>query len=174
MATGNTNWDSDDDDEPDDDATQQGQDDKSAKGLRSHARKVDKENQELKVKLAEFEAAARKERVAKAVTAEGYDPLVAGLVPDSVASDDAALKKWLSDNEKLLVKVKQEEKQEGTVQAEEVELGEETDAWDRMSKVSASALPASKQADTASAIKNAKTREELSEVLRGMGNSFVG
>lgn len=174
MATGNTNWDSDDDEDPDDDATQQGQDDKSAKGLRSHARKVDRENQELKTKLAEFETAARKERVAKAVTAQGFDPAVAGLVPESVASDDAALKKWLTDNEKLLVKAKQEEKQEEKVQTEEVELGEESDAWDRMSKVSASALPASKQADTASAIKNAKTRDELNEVLRGMGNSYVG
>lgn len=170
MATGNTNWESDDEDDPDNEGTQS-QEDKTAKGLRSHARKVDRENQELKTRLAEFETAARKGLVEKAVTAKGYDPMVVELVPDSVASDEAALEKWLSERDKLFGKAKQEEApvEQGTND----DGFEDGDGWTRMQRVSASALPATKQADTLAAIKNAKSREELSEVLRGFGNPYV-
>lgn len=169
MAT-NTNWDSDDDDQ---DEGQQQQ--KPKGGLREYAEQQKRENAELKEKLEKLEKAEKLRNVENAVKAKGYDPMVANLVPADIASDSAQVEKWLSDHEKLFKP--QGSVQEQQVQDEEVdedELSDDVDAFGRISRVSTSALPPAKEADTLAAIKNAKTRDELDGILRKFGNTNVG
>lgn len=165
MATGN-DWDLDDDEGTENNEQQAKQQPKG--GLRAHAEQVKRENAELLERVAKFEAAERTRNLETAIKAKGFDPAVAGLVPQGVSSDEDVTK-WLEANAKLFRSAKQAD--DGGSEVEEPELGEDVEAFERVSRVSASALPPTKQADTRAAIANAKTREDLNTVLRGFGNT---
>lgn len=166
MATGN-NWDIDEEDgtEPNE---QQGKQPKAG-GLRAHAEQVKRENDELRERVEKFEAAERQRNLETAIMAKGFDSAVAGLVPKEISSDEDVTK-WLETNAKLFKNAKQDE-QETQQESEKDELGEDAQAWGRVSRVSSSALPPTKQADTMAAIRNAGSREDLNKVLQGFGNT---
>jgi len=174
MTTGN-NWESDDDD---DDPNEGGQQQAKPKptGLRAHAEKVNKENEELKARVAAFEKTERTRNVQTAIKAKGYDPEIADLVPESVASDKAELDKWLESKGKLFKLSGEHDSADGqnSDEEDELEIGEEADVYGRMSRVSSSALSPTKNADAMSAIKSAKTRAELDAVMRKFGNQNIG
>lgn len=170
MGTNGDNWESDDDQ----DEGQQQQKPKS--GLRTHLDQVTKERDEMKSKLEALELAERKRSVEAAIKAKGYDPQVAELVPDSIASDTAQLEKWLTDKGGLF---KTPTKQDETpvpqgFEDDEDGLDDEAEQYSRIGRVNANALPPSKAQDTMARIKQAKTRAELDEVLREFGNTNVG
>lgn len=173
MATGNNNdWDNNDDD-----SSQDGnQPPQKKNGLREHAEQVKRENAELQAKLDAFEAADRKRNIEAAIKAKGFDPLVADLVPQEIASDTSKLDEWLTSKEKLFKPAPKQEEADPDVSVdfEEHVLDDDADAFDRISRVSSAALPPSKMADTRSAIKNAKDKEELNTILRKHGNLNVG
>jgi len=171
MATNNTNWDSDDDD----DQTDEQQTKPKGGGLRAHAEQVKRENEELKNQLAALQAAERKRTVATALASKGFPSEVAEFVPDSVASDETALEKWLTEKEKVFkpAQVKTEDEQVNTGFDDDDESMQDIDAWGRISRVNSASMPASKASDTMAAIQNAKSREELEAVLRKFGNQNI-
>lgn len=170
MTTGN-NWESEDDEgTPNDDGQQQAK--PKGTGLRAHADQVKRENDELKARVEKFEQAERTRNVQTAIKAKGYDPEIADLVPEKVASDTAELDKWLESKGKLFKVSGQEETAEADGE-EESELGEEQDVYNRMSRVSSSALNPTKQADAMSSIKNTKSRAELDQLMRKFGNQNI-
>lgn len=173
MAT-NDNWD-DDDDDTTSQQTQQPQQKKN--GLREHADQMKRERDEFKAELDAFKAAQAKANVEDAIKAKGFDPIVAGLIPGDIASDRTKLDTWLAENGKAFKSAaKQEDGQTDQEEDENEEdyMNDEADAFDRISRVSSSALPPSKQADLRAAIKNAKDRKDLDEILRKHGNVNVG
>lgn len=184
MATGNNSWSPDDDDDvdPNEGQNQQTQG-KPSGGLRAHAEQVKRENAELKAALEKLETERRTENVKSAITAKGYDPQIADLVPKEIASDKAELDKWLKERAGLFKTVgkKNVDGDEGEPVDEgepeddldSEELSDDADAWGRISRVSSSGLPPSKQGDTLAAIHNAKDRKEMDAVLRKFGNKNV-
>lgn len=167
MANEGADWDD------DDSSNNNAEGNNAPKGLRAHAKAVDDENKQLKAKLVEFENAARKSRVEKALTTKGFDPKVADLVPPEVASDESALDKWLTEKEGLFVKANAESEPTVPQGYDDGVLTEDDEGMMRVSQVMSSALPASKSADIRSAIAAAKTKDEMNEILRKYGNSFV-
>lgn len=171
MANSNTDWDDDDDGNPSGNDSNDGKQKTPPGGLREHAKQVAKENAELKAQLEKMQQAQQVERVEKIVKNKGFLPDVAELVPAHLASDDAAVEKWLADREKVLGKIPVEETVEQGF-GDDVE-DEEMAAYGRVSRVSQASLPATKAADLRAAIAGAKTRAELDEVMRKQGNQYV-
>lgn len=158
-----------------DGGSQQQQEDKSGdktpRGLRAHAKRLDEENKALQQKLAEFESAARKAKVKAALEAKGFDPGVADVVPENVAGDDAALDKWLADKGALFAK-KEAEANVDVGFAEDT-LEEDQAGYMRVAQVASSALPATAHSNLKSQISAADSVAELNKILKQQGNRYV-
>lgn len=87
------NWDSDEDDEFD--GEENSKPDNTPKGLRAHAKKLEKENAEFRRQLEEFQASTRKAALSDAIKAKNLNPKIAALVPKDVATDK--LDEWLTE-----------------------------------------------------------------------------
>lgn len=157
------------------DAGSQGQEgstgDRTPRGLRAHAKRLDEENKQLNAKLAEFESAARRARVEKALQVKGFDPGIAEIVPENVAGDDAALDKWLSEKGALFVK-KEASPDGGTDQGVE-EIVEDAAGFMRVAQVSSAALPASAKTNVMAQIAAASTVDELNAFMKQQGNKYI-
>jgi len=84
----NSIFDDDDDDDLYDDVN-------ADKNLRTHAKKIEKQNKQLLERLAAFEAKERKDTITAVIKAQELDPLVADLVPSDVTTAEAAAA-WLT------------------------------------------------------------------------------
>jgi len=62
--------------------------------LRSHARKIEKQNKALLKQLEEFQAEKRTSTLSKIIETKGLNPLVAGLIPTEVKSAEE-ISGWL-------------------------------------------------------------------------------
>lgn len=167
MGQNDDDW----DDSNDDDSQPTQQNTNSGKGLRSHAKTLERENSDLKAKLAALEEVSRRERVSKAVEAKGFPKDVVDLIPATVSQDDATLEKWLSEKEALFARnspPKEETVSQGFPEDEEIE------AFERLSRVQSAAIPAGREADLKARIHAAKNRAELDAILREQGNRNVG
>jgi hypothetical protein len=138
---------------------------------RQHMRKIEKENQELKDKLAKLELSQRKTSVSEIIKAKGYDPKISAFVPKEIDSTDEAVGKWLEDFGGLFAKTGAEDTQD----AKEDEGKDDAVAPDikaalaQLSNAASGGMTPKMLADLDQQMKNAKTEEELFAIMRKQG-----
>lgn len=181
MPNVNTNWDAEDDDDED-----SGQSQNDPKSLRAYAKKTAKENEALKAKIAAIETAARKSLVTQTIKDKGMNPKIAAFIPESIGADSDAIDKWLEEYKDVFSFAEKRGKSASTADDdtdddEDFDISTDLDeadfdraAQERMSRASASSLPATKRADLSAKLNDPNlTREQLDKVLAALGNQKV-
>lgn len=160
------NWDySDDDDDSNNDTGQQNQ---LPNAARKRMRELEKQVKEANDKLAEYAKSQRQQSVKEKVEAKGFDPLVAGLIPDGVDDVDA----WLDQHTAILAKKETgptgEQPQDDQQNPEEAAM---MAAWAKLSGLNTSVAPvtATKMGDVMTRMLATDSKEALDEVIKSAG-----
>jgi hypothetical protein len=134
--------------------------------LRKAYRKLQKQNKELLDQLGGMQKQVRERSVKDVLTEKGLPPKIAAFIPDSVSTSDE-VEAWITEYGDVFgVQV---EEQEAEVSSASPKKNDPTlQALNRISTVQQSGEPFSGDPDQlASLIANARTPEELNEILFG-------
>lgn len=150
----------------------------SAKGLRAHLKKLEKENAELRTLNEKLAKDTRQHTIAQALTAKGFSAKLARLVPIDVESTEEAIGKWLEDNAELFPPPKPAEGDGSTPQEGAgsdgtqggSEGGEDAAQMGRISAAVNTAQTPTKQADLMAVLRDKSlTHEKLMELVHAAG-----
>jgi hypothetical protein len=144
-------------DEADDLDDGDGRDSSVLRDLRKANAAKEKRIKELEESLSTFQKTTREQTIKTLLESRELNPKIAALIPESVEPTEEAVEGWITEYGDVF----------GVTPAASDPTPPSVAAMRQMDDLTQQTLPAVGAADIAAAIANAKTPEELTEVLRG-------